>query len=124
MVKKRRLDIIILIVLIVIAIGSWIAVTVLFDVNGDYVEVIVDNHVQKVISLNDDGEYQVDDGEYSNIITIKNREVYMKSSDCPDQICVKQGMIKKQGESIICLPHKLVIRIASEEYPEVDSNVD
>lgn len=118
MVKKRRLDIIILIVLIVIAIGSWIAVTVLFDVNGDYVEVIVDNHVQKVISLNDDGEYQVDDGEYSNIITIKNREVYMKSSDCPDQICVKQG------ESIICLPHKLVIRIASEEYPEVDSNVD
>ena len=119
MVKKRRLDIIILIVLIVIAIGSWIAVTVLFDVNGDYVEVIVDNHVQKVISLNDDGEYQVDDGEYSNIITIKNREVYMKSSDCPDQICVK-----KQGESIICLPHKLVIRIASEEYPEVDSNVD
>lgn len=124
MVKKRRLDIIILIVLIVIAIGSWIAVTVLFDVNGDYVEVIVDNHVQKVISLNDDGEYQVDDGEYSNIITIKNREVYMKSSDCPDQICVKQGNIKKQGESIICLPHKLVIRIASEEYPEVDSNVD
>ena len=112
MVKKRRLDIIILIVLIVIAIGSWIAVTVLFDVNGDYVEVIVDNHVQKVISLNDDGEYQVDDGEY------------MKSSDCPDQICVKQGKIKKQGESIICLPHKLVIRIASEEYPEVDSNVD
>ena len=124
MVKKRRLDIIILIVLIVIAIGSWIAVTVLFDVNGDYVEVIVDNHVQKVISLNDDGEYQVDDGEYSNIITIKNREVYMKSSDCPDQICVKQGEIKKQGESIMCLPHKLVIRIASEEYPEVDSNVD
>ena len=124
MVKKRRLDIIILIVLIVIAIGSWIAVTVLFDVNGDYVEVIVDNHVQKVISLNDDGEYQVDDGEYSNIITIKNREVYMKCSDCPDQICVKQGKIKKQGESIICLPHKLVIRIASEEYPEVDSNVD
>lgn len=51
MVKKRRLDIIILIVLIVIAIGSWIAVTVLFDVNGDYVEVIVDNHVQKVIPL-------------------------------------------------------------------------
>ena len=51
MVKKRRLDIIILIVLIAIAIGSWIAVTVLFDVNGDYVEVIVDNHVQKVISL-------------------------------------------------------------------------
>ena len=124
MVKKRRLDIIILIVLIVIAIGSWIAVTVLFDVNGDYVEVIVDNHVQKVISLNDDGEYQVDDGEYSNIITIKNREVDMKISDCPDQICVKQGKIKKQGESIICLPHKLVIRIASEEYPEVDSNVD
>ena len=96
MVKKRRLDIIILIVLIVIAIGSWIAVTVLFDVNGDYVEVIVDNHVQKVVSLNDDGDYQVDDAEYSNIITIKNREVYMKSSDCPDQICVNRVRLRNR----------------------------
>lgn len=51
MVKKRRLDIIILIVLIVIAIGSWIAVTVLFDVNGDYVEVIVDNLMLNIVIL-------------------------------------------------------------------------
>lgn len=124
MVKKHRIDIIILVILIIIAIGSWIGVTVLFDVNGDYVEVILDNRVEKVISLNEEGDYELEDGDHSNIITIKNREVYMKSSDCPDQVCVKQGKIKKQGESIICLPHKLVIRIASEEYPEIDSNVD
>ncbi len=124
MVKKHRMDIIILVILIIIAIGSWIGVTVLFDVNGDYVEVILDNRVEKVISLNDEGDYEVKDGEHCNIITIKDREVYMKSSDCPDQVCVKQGKIKKQGKSIVCLPHKLVIRIASEEYPEIDSNVD
>jgi len=32
-------------------------------------------------------------------------------ADCPDKICVKHTNIKNAGETIICLPHKLVIEI-------------
>ncbi len=39
----------------------------------------------------------------------------MDKADCPDKLCVKQGKISKSGESIICLPHKVVVKISAEE---------
>ena len=53
--------------------------------------------------------------EYSegqeNVIVIKNGKVFVSSATCPDQICVKQGAISDAGETIVCLPHKLVVEI-------------
>lgn len=46
-----------------------------------------------------------------NDIVIKNGKVWMRSATCPDQICVEQGEISEKGETIVCLPHKLVIEI-------------
>ncbi len=43
-----------------------------------------------------------------NVVHI-GREVYMKSADCPDRLCVKQGRLTKEGRPIVCLPHKLVV---------------
>lgn len=47
----------------------------------------------------------------SNVLVIDQKKVYIASADCPGQDCVKMGMITKSGEELICLPHKLVIRI-------------
>ena len=36
-------------------------------------------------------------------------------ADCPDKLCTKQPAVDKNGESIICLPHQVVIEgIASD----------
>ncbi|PMQ02358.1 MAG: hypothetical protein CBR30_01515 [Dictyoglomus sp. NZ13-RE01] len=37
--------------------------------------------------------------------------VRMIASPCPDKLCVKQGWIKKVGESIVCLPNRVVLRL-------------
>ena len=39
----------------------------------------------------------------------------MRKADCPDQICKNHKPIRKSGETIVCLPHKAVIEISSEE---------
>ena len=44
----------------------------------------------------------------------------MKSADCPDQICVHQRAISKNGESIICLPNKVVVSIEGAEDSQID----
>lgn len=54
------------------------------------------------------------DGEVSlkhNTVKIENGEVFMKSADCKNQICVKTGKISKSGETIICLPNKVIVEI-------------
>ena len=38
----------------------------------------------------------------------------MKEADCPDQICRKHKAIDKSGETIVCLPHKVVIEVEAD----------
>lgn len=37
--------------------------------------------------------------------------IRMISSPCPDKICIRQGWINKAGETIVCLPNRVVIRL-------------
>lgn len=49
-----------------------------------------------------------------NLIEIGDKQVRVIEADCPDQIDVKQGYISRIGETIVCLPNKLVIEIKGE----------
>ncbi len=51
----------------------------------------------------------------SNRIVVENGEVYMASSDCKNRICVRQGRISRPGQSIICIPNRIVIEIKGGE---------
>lgn len=67
-------------------------------------------------------DMQTDRKEY-NVFVCKDGKVQMLQSSCPDQICVHHTEIAKTGESIICLPHKLVIEISGAEENELDGVV-
>ena len=45
----------------------------------------------------------------------------MTSADCPDHLCVKQKAISKEGESIICLPNKVIVEVDSAVNSEIDA---
>lgn len=62
-----------------------------------------------------------DGGE--NVLTIQDGSCYMKEANCPDHICVREGHIHRKGQSIICLPHHLVIQIEGGKEAEVDAVV-
>ena len=46
-----------------------------------------------------------------NLLVIEGGEVYLSEADCPTQLCMKTGKIRYAGQSIVCLPHKLAVRI-------------
>lgn len=46
-----------------------------------------------------------------NLIEIDDEKVRVIEADCPDKIDVKQGYISKIGETIICLPNRMVVEI-------------
>ncbi len=51
----------------------------------------------------------------SNTMEIKDGAACMKEADCPDKVCVGMRRISKSGETIVCLPHKLVIAIVNAD---------
>ena len=46
-----------------------------------------------------------------NRVWVQDDLVFMDSANCPDQTCVKQGVIKDGTVPIVCLPHKVIVRI-------------
>lgn len=56
----------------------------------------------------------------SNILVIRDGSAQMEWADCPDQICVRHKEIEKSGESIICLPNRVVASVESSEESELD----
>ncbi len=47
----------------------------------------------------------------SNTLVIKDGSAMISSADCPDRLCVRSPKIDSSGESIICLPHRVTVRI-------------
>lgn len=60
------------------------------------------------------------DGDYKNTVVIEDGRVCMAHSDCPNQLCVDTGWIHAPGQSIVCLPNRVVIEIVSDRAGEVD----
>lgn len=46
-----------------------------------------------------------------NRIRIENGEVSITESTCPNKDCIKMGKISQAGDMLICLPHKLILRL-------------
>ena len=69
-------------------------------------------------SIKKDQIYQIPEKNGTNVMQIKDGKVIMKKADCKDQICADHKAIEKSGETIVCLPHKVVIEIRSEDGKE------
>lgn len=84
------------------------------------VKITVDGNTYGVYSLTEDQTIRIND---TNRLIIRNGEVYMDWADCPDQICVRHHAVSKDGESIICLPNKVVVAIESTDENDLDGIV-
>lgn len=89
------------------------------------------NNIAYVYSNNElVGEYILSDGYEKvftvradagfNTIKIKDKSIWIEDADCPDKYCEKQGKISKDGEVIVCLPHKLVIKVVGNNNSDID----
>ena len=56
-----------------------------------------------------------------NTLRIQNGSADMIHADCPDQLCVNQRAISKVGETIVCLPHKIVVEVEGENKSDFDA---
>lgn len=116
--KGRHINDIILIAVLIVV--SCIISVIIYMRNDKTlsmtVEVVIDGEVTATYPLGDsssyNNEYLLETGNY---LIIENGQVYIKEADCPDRLCVKQGAISRVGQSIVCLPNKVVIKITGDD---------
>lgn len=56
----------------------------------------------------------------SNTLVIERGAAHMAHADCPDGQCLRQGAIT--AGSLVCLPHRIVVEIASPAGPDAVSS--
>ncbi len=115
--KKRlwRNDVIfIAILLAVIAVAG--ACLYLFHGEGDTVTVSVDGKVIATYPLGVDRVEEIrTDGDGLNRLIIRDGKAWVETASCPDGICAAHKPIYREGESIVCLPNKVVITVKTAE---------
>ena len=110
---KVRNDIILIGFLLLIA-TIGILYLFIFRSKGDTVKVTVDGKIYGTYSLNDDiteDIYSGKNNEYHNRLVIDDGKAYIETATCPDGICVDHAPIFRDGESIVCLPQRVVITV-------------
>lgn len=109
--KPRRWDIIIVVSLLAVALLGYAGVRIYGAVNtADNVKITSPEGVV-YLPLDKDTSYTVTTDLGYNTIVIENHTVRIDSSDCKNQICVNEGAIDTPGQTIVCLPHKVVVQI-------------
>jgi hypothetical protein len=64
-----------------------------------------------VYSLKEDQVIEVQGPLGISTVIIENGEAYMLDSPCPNKVCIAMGRISESGDSIICIPNRVYIRV-------------
>ena len=87
--------------------GLWLALRR----GGGTVIVEQDGRETARYALHEDRTVKIEGAAGYNILVIEGGEVWLSEADCPNLLCVKTGKIRYAGQSIVCLPHKVAVRI-------------
>lgn len=108
----KKGDIIVAAAVLVLCAALFLALYVFNNNKGNFVQIEQNGNVIHTMPLDIDAVYYVKtSGEVTNTVEVKNGSVSVTYADCPDQICVNHAPINLSGESIICLPNKVVVSV-------------
>ena len=86
----------------------------LFMNEGNTVTVSVNGEILQTYPLDKDRSVEIitgDNNESFNLLVIKDSKASVTSASCPDGICASHKPIYREGESIVCLPNRVVITV-------------
>ena len=109
--KTLKNDIVLILALLLLALLAWGALRLTKKPGGEAV-VTVDGVLVATLPLSIEARLPVGaERGFLNVVEVADGRVRVVDADCPDRLCVRQGWIRYDGESIVCLPHKLIVSI-------------
>lgn len=119
--KLRKADLLLLAAALVF--GAVLAAVLLLRSPGGTVQVRVAGAVTAGYPLDVDASYTITGANGgTNLLVIEDGAARIEEASCPDGVCVHTGRIRRNGQSIVCLPNQVVVEIVSDT--ENSSGVD
>ncbi len=123
--KFKKGDIVILVILIAAGL-AWFGLEQIKDSgSGGEIVIQVDGQPYKRTPFNKGMKRQtfhieLDEKRFIDIVA-DGKGVHVENVICPDKLCQKTGTIDKTGQSIVCLPNKVVVFIEGKGNSQVDN---
>ena len=116
---KYKNDILLILAVLILAGGSWLFRAATRE-EGACAEVTADGELLMTLPLSEDARVVIGEGAHTNTLVIENGAAYVTAATCPDHVCMDQGAIRYDGETIVCLPNKLVVTVVGGETSDLD----
>ena len=127
----KRGDVIVVLLLMLgsfLPLGIFSYVQATADHSNMQVVVQANGEIVHVFDLVDDGKTETfhfeDDHGHSNTIVRTGMTVSMTEATCTDQVCVRMSDVALVGDTILCLPHKLLVEVRSDQPVENSNEID
>lgn len=109
--RLKKWDILLFAMPILIGVVTFLMIFT-FNSNDKIAIVEIDNVVVAEVPLDGSFSGQIDvQPKYHNKIVVRDGKIGVETADCKDNVCVNTGFIDKVGQSVICVPSKLIITV-------------
>ena len=114
--RHVRNDIILVSVFLLFAIAFGIYLF-FFRATGDAVKVTVNGKPYATYSLSENREVNIytRNNQQLNRLIVKDGKAFIETATCPDKICAEHRAIFRDGESIVCLPNRVVVTVIKSD---------
>ena len=120
---KRRLKNDLILISALLCVLLLVGLCLLFlQKEGDTVSVSVNGELYGSYSIYEDRVVEIPANGGSNRLVIRDGKAFIEAADCPDGICAAHRPISGTRQSIVCLPHGVVIsivRVGDADAPDV-----
>lgn len=119
--QVRKNDFILIGILLLISLMGFFLYSTIIKQDGEEIRITLKGELYKRVSLSKEQVIEIMTPEGGkNIIEVKDKSVIMKEANCKDLICVHHKPISYHGETIVCLPNKVVVEVISQKKSTVD----
>ena len=107
---RIRNDLLLILPLLLIA-AAAAAIVIFTSRGGRVATVIIDGEECGSYSLSEDLRLPIVAKNGKNLLVIKDGVAFIEEADCPDLICQRHRPVSCEGETITCIPNRIIVRI-------------
>lgn len=121
----KKSDIFLIIAILFIFVLLYVILKTINVEPARYAEIYYKTELVKRIDLTEGKDYTFTVEQNPDVVfhVYANGTICFEQSDCPDKVCVKKGILSRTGDTAVCLPNSLILKIVSEDGGKDDADI-